>query len=95
MIEYLNPLGLSLTLRNFRIGSESGIVAWQMAKSGLGIIIMSDQIAQNTPGMEQVLPDMDPVIFPIWLTAHRELLTSRKIRLVFDLLAGFLAQEPG
>ena len=93
MLEFLNPLGLSLTLKNFRAGSESGFVAGQMALNGLGIIIMSDEIATNTPGIERVLPDMDPVIFPIWLTAHRELLTSRRIRLVFDVLAEFLANK--
>jgi hypothetical protein len=25
--------------------------------------------------------------FPIWLTTHRELNTSRRVRMVFDLLA--------
>lgn len=93
MLEFLNPLGLSLTVKNFRLGSECGFVAWKMAKNDLGLIIMSDEIAQKSPEMEQVLPGMDPVVFPVWLTAHRELLTSRRIRLVFDLLADFLAKK--
>ncbi len=90
MIEMLNPFGLGLTAENFRLGSESGVVSWQMARSGLGIIIMSDEVAAMAPEMERVLPEMDPFVFPVWLTAHRELHTSRRIRLVFDLLAGFL-----
>jgi hypothetical protein len=32
-------------------------------------------------------------MFPIWLVAHRELNTSRRIRLVFDLLAQDLAAK--
>lgn len=91
MIEYLNPVGLSLTLENFRMGSESGIVAWEMARHGFGIIVMSDEVAAKAPGMEKVLPEMEAFVFPMWLTAHRELHTSRRIRLVFDLLAEFLA----
>ena len=93
MIESLNPLGLSLTQKNFRLGSESGIVAWKMARNDLGIIVMSDGVAAGASGMERLLPDMEPLVFPVWLTAHRELHTSRRIRVVFDLLAEFLAEE--
>jgi len=95
MIERLNAFGLSLTHDNFRLGSESGVVAWEMARRGLGIIVMSDEVAANTPDIERVLPDMEPFIFPIWLTTHRELRTSRRIRLVFDLLADFLTKSAG
>lgn len=90
MIETLAPLGLSLSQQNFRIGSESGLVAWELAQQGLGVIVMSDDVAKRAPNIECVLPDMVPIVFPIWLTAHRELLTSRRIRLVFDLLDEFL-----
>lgn len=90
MIERLNAFGLSLTRENFRLGSESGVVAWEMARHGLGLIVMSDEVAADTPGIERILPEMEPFKFPIWLTTHRELHTSRRIRLVFDLLADFL-----
>lgn len=93
MIERLNPHGLSLTRTNFRLGSESALVAWEMARNGLGIIVMSDGVAAGSPNIERVLPAMEPFVFPIWLTAHRELHTSRRIRLVFDLLADFLAKQ--
>ena len=95
MIETLKPLGLSLTPKNFKLGSESGVVAWEMAKNGLGVIVMSDVVAEAAPGIECVLPDIEPIVFPIWLTAHRELHTSRRIRLVFDLLAEFLTEIMG
>ena len=95
MIEILNPLGLSLTPKNFQVGSESGVVAWEMARNGLGIIVMSDVVAAGAPRIERVLPDMEPIVFPVWLAAHRELHTSRRIRLVFDLLAEFLAENMG
>ncbi|MCP4818663.1 MAG: LysR family transcriptional regulator, partial [Shimia sp.] len=36
--------------------------------------------------------DLAPITFPIWLTTHRELHTSRKIRLVFDVLAEALSK---
>lgn len=95
MIERLNASGLSLARENFRLGSESGVVAWEMARHGLGVIVMSDEVADNAPDIERLLPEMEPFVFPVWLTTHRELHTSRRIRLVFDLLADFLAGTVG
>lgn len=92
MIAYFEPIGLHLTEENFRLGSQSGIVAWEFARQGFGIAPMSVSVGDATPGMERVLPDMEPLRFPIWLTTHRELHTSRRIRLVFDLLADFFAK---
>lgn len=93
MLGYLNPLGMQLTTDNLRVGSASGIVGWALVAQGLGISIMSDHVAQRTPGIECVLPDMEPVTFPVWLTTHRELHLSRRIRIVFDLLADFLSSD--
>ena len=93
MLALPNPMGFALTRRNFRLGSASGVAAWEMARHGLGIAVMSDEVAETCPDMERVLPDMEPFAFPVWLTTHRELHTSRRMRLVFDLLADFLARE--
>lgn len=93
MIEYMKPLGISLNLKNFVVGSANGVAAWHMALNDLGIAVMSDLVAQNAPNIERVLPDMAPIQFPIWLTAHRELHTSRRIRLVFDILSEFLERK--
>ena len=37
--------------------------------------------------------DVPPVTFPVWLTCHRELHTSRRIRLVYDFLAEALSAK--
>ncbi|MEZ5777269.1 MAG: LysR family transcriptional regulator [Paracoccaceae bacterium] len=94
MLEHLLPLGMPLTKRNFRIGSQSGVVSWELVRQGFGIAPMMDDLADTTPGIERILPDLAPVTFPIWLTTHRELHTSRRIRLVFDLLAEFQSSPP-
>lgn len=90
-IELLRPLGISLSRDNFRLTSESGVVAWEMVRHGLGLTLMSDELGAATPEVERVLPDMESIVFPIWLATHRELHTSRRIRLVFDELAAFLS----
>ncbi len=91
MIAFARPLGIALTVENFRIGSSTGMVAWEFVKQGMGISVMSAQVGDNTPGVERVLPEMKPIVFPVWLITHRELHTSRRIRLVFDTLAEFLS----
>ena len=87
MLSRLNALGLSLTKRNFKLVTESGVVAWELVKQDLGIFVMVKEIAELTPSIECVLPELEPIPIPVWLTTHRELHTSRRIRLVFDLLA--------
>lgn len=91
MLEFLRSLNLPVSKDNLRVGSSSGVAAWAMVQQGLGAAIMSDGVAGNTPGVERILADqIDPVQFPVWLTTHRELHKSQRIRLVFDLLADFL-----
>jgi DNA-binding transcriptional LysR family regulator len=57
----------------------------------MGIGAMMDEIARDTPGIVRVLDDVQPVRFPIWLVTHRELRTSRPIRVVFEALSQGLA----
>lgn len=87
MLTYLTPLGLNLTRKNFRYVSKSQIVEWEIARSGHGIAIMTDKIAQKFPEFEPILTEIERFTIPTWLVAHRELNASRRIRLVFDLLA--------
>jgi len=91
----LNAMGLNLTERNFPILTENYLVMWEMVKQGLGIGILDGSIGDAEPSVKRALPDLEPFVFPIWLVAHRELNTSRRIRIVFDLLASELADHWG
>jgi DNA-binding transcriptional LysR family regulator len=88
----LNAMGLNLTERNFPILTENWLVMWEMVKYGLGIGILDGNIGDAEPLVRRVLPDFQPLMFPIWLVAHREVNTSRRVRVVFDLLARELAE---
>ncbi|WP_299348459.1 LysR family transcriptional regulator [uncultured Shimia sp.] len=91
MLAYLTPLGLPIDRRNFRLGCSNGVAAWEYVRQGFGIGVMDDRIASAFPDVQKVLPDVDPFTYPVWLTTHRELHTSRRIRLVWDLLADYLS----
>jgi DNA-binding transcriptional LysR family regulator len=90
-IKGLNALGLSLTERNFPILSENILVMWELVKEGLGIGILDDIFGDAEPRVRQVLPELEPLVLPVWLVVHRELNSSRRVRVVFDLLAAELA----
>ncbi len=92
LLPFLLNWGLPVTDANIQICVDSGPAGWEMARQGLGIIPMTDDIACHFPEMVKVLPDLEPISVPYWLTTHRELHSSRKIRLIFDQLAEILSQ---
>jgi len=86
-LTYLRQHGLPLSEANFSCYAEHSVAHWALVRQGMGIGVMMDEIARDTPGVVQVLDDVPPVRFPIWLVTHRELHTARRIRVVFDALA--------
>jgi DNA-binding transcriptional LysR family regulator len=89
-LSYLQGHGLPLTEQAFSCYAENACTAWALVRQGLGIGAMMDEMASECPDVLRVLDDVPPVRFPIWLVTHRELHTSRRIRLVFDRLAAAL-----
>lgn len=90
---YLRQHGLNLNEDNFSCYSDHTVAHWALVRQGMGIGAMMNEIARTTPGMVRVLDDLPPVRFPIWLVSHRELRTSRRIRVVFEALAEGLKAE--
>ena len=87
MIRGLEGLGLRVTAKNFPIVTSNHLVQWELAKQGLGVCVMMEEIGEAEPRVCRVLDDFPPLPIPMWLTCHRELHTSRRMRVVFDLLA--------
>ena len=67
------------------------MVLWELVKNGLGIGVIIDEVGDAEPLVERVLPSLEPIAVPTWLVAHREVHTSRRVRMVFDLIAEHLA----
>jgi len=94
-IEVLEQIGVQgLSLENFKSTTDSHLVGWEFVRRGLGIGAMIREVADATPGIEQVLSKLPPIPVPFWLCTHRELYTSRRIRVTFDLLAEALSVDP-
>ncbi|WP_300060991.1 LysR family transcriptional regulator [uncultured Roseobacter sp.] len=83
----MHNLGIPLRPENFVMTSENGVVVWELMRAHLGITVLPEALCAADPALERVLPELPPFQFPIWLVTHRELQTSRRIRIVFDQLA--------
>ncbi|MCA9538781.1 MAG: LysR family transcriptional regulator [Myxococcales bacterium] len=98
----LRALGLPFGDDRFPVRTENHLVQWALARQGVGLCMMMAVVGDADPAMRRALPDFARGFdFPTWLISHRELRTSRRIRVVFDLLAERLAtalvgrQNPG
>lgn len=82
----LTRLGLDLSERSFPLRSGSHLVHWELAKQGAGIGVMTTRVGDAEPKVRRVAEWLPAFTFETWLAAHRELNTSRRVRLVFDRL---------
>jgi DNA-binding transcriptional LysR family regulator len=87
LIAGLAELGLELRIEQFRVRAASGNCMLQLIREGLGFGFLPMDTGGLFEDLVCVLPErFDPEI-PVWLVSHRELHTSRRIRVVYDLLA--------
>lgn len=92
--EGLRSLGLNLTRANFPWMSSNQQVQWALVKQGSGIGVMTKEVGDAEPSVARVLPEQIAFPFEIWVTSHREVRTSQRVRVVFDLLVEALSQPP-
>ena len=94
LISVLSAMGLNLTKKNFPIICDNHIVQWQLVKQGVGIGGIAKEIGDAEPLVCRIVPDMPPIVVPMWLATHRELNTSKRVRTVFDFLVAELSRKP-
>lgn len=79
--------GIHVDKSFFEFRSDNHLVNWQALLSGVGVGIAMRWLAQKESSLIAVLPEQNMPDLPIWLTSHRELKSSKRIRSVFDFLA--------
>lgn len=87
MAAAMRARGFALTPAHFPIISENNLVQWEFVKRGGGIGLMTEAVGDAEPLVRRVLPAAPGIRFPVYLAAHRELHASRRMRVVFDVLA--------
>lgn len=80
-------MGFPVERQQFALRTDDLIAYWQVVRNGLGIGFMADYMARTEPDLVALLPMLKLPELPIWLTVHREIRTSQRIRAVYDFLA--------
>jgi len=95
ILKALTDRGFDLTSANFAIRTESHLVNWHLACAGLGIGIAPITVGGMDRRMVRAIEWVDEMEFPVWLVSHRDVKTSARVRLVFDMLAeAFSSKNP-
>lgn len=95
MIDGFRAAGFEVDRRFFAFRSDHQVLNLQAVRAGLGIGVVMVPLARRLPELVPVLPELRLPVLPVWLTAHRELRASRRLKAVFDLLADGLRDWGG
>ena len=82
--------GFAVEREFFCLRSDSHVAMWEAMRAGCGIAVGLQSLAARDVNLQQVLPEMAIPPLPLWLTAHRELRDTPRLRLVFDALADWV-----
>lgn len=88
MKDYLLGMGFPVRSDQFTVICKNQLVQLQMILQGGALAFLPDHIANRYPELEPAFVDyFTPIELEMWLVCHRELHTSKKVRLVFDFLS--------
>jgi DNA-binding transcriptional LysR family regulator len=91
MLRGFRDAGFQVGKEMFAFRCDNQIVAWHAVLAGLGIGVGMVRVAALSPQLVRVLPKIPVPPLPLWLTAHRELRGTPRLKLVFDFLAAAFA----
>jgi DNA-binding transcriptional LysR family regulator len=92
MIRGFRQGGIKVAREFFAFRCDNQIVAWHAVKAGLGIGVGMQRVAKLSPELVRVLPQLPVPPLTLWITAHRELRSTPRLKTVFDALATALAK---
>lgn len=91
VFELLRAKGLEVPMDTFSIRSDSELAQLALVRAGAGIGGAQLGIARRDPQLVPVLHDQLGFSMEMWLAIHEDLKSSLRVRLLFDHLAGALA----
>ncbi len=90
IIRGFREAGVNVSRDFFSFRTDNQVAAWRMVLAGWGIGFNQLSIGENELAVQRLFPDLILPTIPVWLAAHAELRTSRRVRRVFDYLGAGL-----
>jgi len=92
LINGAKAMGFTLKRSDFVLRTDSQTNGFELIRAGLGIGFAQAGLIADSPGLVPLLPDLRPPPLEVWLTTHRELFTSRRVRVMYDALGEGLSR---
>jgi DNA-binding transcriptional LysR family regulator len=87
IIKGFSAMGHTISQSAFGLRTDDMIAYWQAVRAGMGVGFVADYMLDLHTDVVRVLPGLTLPSLPVWLTVHREVRTSARIRAVYDFLA--------
>lgn len=82
----MRAMGLEVTRDWFTTCTDDQVAYWNFVAAGCGFGIGQTLIADRTPGMQRILPELPIPALPVWLTAHPALRHQPRVAAVWTAL---------
>ncbi|EGA68988.1 LysR family transcriptional regulator [Vibrio sinaloensis DSM 21326] len=90
--QHLKHSGWDLKHNPFTLVCNNQLVQWQLAQHTRSLILLPEHIAHHNPDLRIAFKaHFEPFELDAWLVCHRELHTNKRVRLVYDFLAQYMA----
>lgn len=86
MLVAMRLMGLPAERSLFAFRTDDEVAGLELLKAGAGIGFAQIHLAARIPQLQRLFADLAIPPLPIWLCAHQELRTSRRIRRTMDFL---------
>lgn len=93
LVPQVTALGIPVTRDNFGITTSNGSTMYELVRDGAGIAFLPTVISEGRLGLKRIHPEVPTFNMETWLVTHREIKTSRRIRITFDHLSNELAKD--
>jgi DNA-binding transcriptional LysR family regulator len=84
---------LAIRPENFALRTDDHRTYFEAVRAGLGIGFLSHFTALRDKQLVHLLPELVIKPLPVWLTVHREIRHSKRIRQVYDFIADYISAE--
>ncbi len=91
MIKGFNALGAKVDRHAFRFRTDSQVIMWHAVLAGMGIGLAQLPLIDREPSLRSFLPELPLPVLPMWLTMHKDVRTSPRIRRTADFLYAALS----
>ena len=92
ILDGFRTAGIKFSRQWFATRCDNDAVYWELVRAGCGLGFVHAGVGRGWPGMEEVKLDLLLPRLPVWLTAHKAMRHTPRLRRVWEMLADGLAK---